>query len=314
MVTQKEILSESFQKWGRILFRPERVAAFIKIGFILFVVNPSLAQTPSIPVSFDHTWQTFIMSNPSSLNARYKKGYTAGSRLNAGPVNIFQSFYATGEFRIGEKPKGSNLGIVLKNTREGQLFQQSEAQILYAYRIVISSETAMAGGISLGFRNYYIEPTSISPGSSEFMPVGNAGIWLSNDQWQAGVSFNQIPGGGFQPLQEQFRLDRYATIGGEIELQTGYNIKFKPAGLLIIPASERLHFNISGIFEINNLFNAGLAYRYRETISMIAGLNHLALNQQEDKKINFYLSYSFPWGSDYKRLNILELSLRYFVE
>lgn len=316
MVTFNKIICVSFLDKGRKPFGSGRIFILLKILFIFFETTPAFAQTPSIPVPFDHSWQTFMLSNPSSINAQNSKAFTAGTRFYTGALSVFRSFYATGEFRVGQEIKGSNLGIILTNTREGDLFQQSEVQLVYAYRLMLKENLAFAGGASFGFRNYFTEPTSISPGSSDFIPTANIGIWLSSDIWQTGISFNQVPGESFVPLQERIKLSRYFTFSGERAWQLGHKINFITAGLLILPMEARIRFNVSGIFEFNKLVNCGLSYRYKEAVSVIAGLNKIDLSggkEEKKSKAGFYLSYSFPAGVDYKGLHIVELSLRYFV-
>lgn len=153
----------------------------------------------------------------------------------------------------------------------------------FSYTIRLNDyDTRLSFGLKGGF---HILETNWSEGAfqnpdaafqqdlSLFSPIIGAGLYLHSESWYVGASIpNFITTKHYDDFQESLSKERlhYYLIGGVV-FNAGENLKLKPAFLLKAVSGAPLIVDLSANALISEKFTLGLAYRWDDSFSGLAG-------------------------------------------
>lgn len=205
---------------------------------------------------------------------------------NAGSTTIFQ--INTPVNLLGQK---NGIGIKFKNDAVGQFFYQG-AYLQYAYKRKLGEGT-LSAGIDLGFINAGFRGDSISlPSVGDYhettgdplLQMGSEasgiafdmgmGVWYSSKLFYMGLSYLSLT----NPTVSWTDTHDYSMLG-TIYATGGYNFQMRNPKLVITPSFllktdlVAAQLDISGLARYDEKFWGGLAYRWKESIGILAGLN-----------------------------------------
>jgi type IX secretion system PorP/SprF family membrane protein len=229
---------------------------------------------------------TQYMYNTMSVNPAY-----AGQR----EVLSITGLYRTQWVGIDGAPKTQTLGIhaPLRNDKIGlglsivndALGPATESYIdaNFSYTIQISdNNTKLSFGVKAGMhlletdwsKGRYRDPDNVfNENISLFSPTIGAGFYLHNRNWYVGLSVpNFITTKHYDDFQESVAAERinYYLIAGYV-FDLSDNTKLKPAALLKAVSGAPIIADVSANFLFNDKLTLGLAYRWDDAISGLAG-------------------------------------------
>ncbi len=228
---------------------------------------------------------TQYMYNTLTVNSAY-----AGSRGNFSVTGIHRNQWVgidgapvtqtlTLDTPLGEKV---GLGLSVVNDRIGPA-NEFYTDLNFAYTIRVSSMHRLSFGVKGGFRLLNIDWTrgqSQRPEAlfqeninNRFLPTVGAGLYLHGDRSYLGVSIpNFLVDQQYDDIQQSVDTERrhFFLIGGLV-FDAGRNTKFKPAFLLKHVAGSPLIVDLSANFMFYEKFRAGIAYRWDDSFSGLAG-------------------------------------------
>lgn len=274
--------------------------AIIKI--INFVV---IAFFASIGYGQQRPQYTQYMYNTQTLNSGYTgtQGTLAASLLYRSQwVGIdgspeTQSFSAHGLLRdrIG-------LGLTIVNNNLGAT-NNFEVNGNFAYHIKTGRETTLSLGLNAGIDVLNVDyskgnfSNELDPvfqeNLNELRPMVGAGVFYYGAKWYVGASSNNLLNSQIYDSDDDIvteRKSQYYLMGGYV-FDLNESVKFKPAVLTKHVAGSPVTVDVSANFLLRERLALGLAYRYDDAVSALAGF-HIT-----DK---FFLGYAY----DYSIINL----------
>ncbi len=243
---------------------------------------------------------TQYMYNTQTLNAGYTgtQGTLAASLLYRSQwVGIdgspeTQSFAAHGlvKERIG-------LGLTIVNDNLGAT-NNLEINANFAYHIKTGQNTKLSFGLNAGMDvlNVDYSKGNFSNGLdpifqenlSEFRPMVGAGVFYYGTKWYLGASSNNLLNSQLYDNDDEIiteRKSQYYFMGGYV-FDINESVKFKPAVLTKHVAGSPLTVDVSANFLLRERLSLGLAYRYDDAVSALAGF-HITNK--------FFLGYAYDY-------------------
>jgi len=254
------------------------IKSLILVFITLLGIHVSAQQDPQY---------TQYMYNTMSVNPGY-----AGQR----DVLSATALYRTQWVGIDGAPKTLTFGIhsPLENNRLGlglnivsdQLGPATETSLdaNFSYTIPVDpfGETELSFGIKGGFhlldtdwsKGIYRNPdVAFNENVNLFSPTLGVGLYLHSDSWYVGLAIpNFITTNHYDDFQESLATERmhYFLIGGYV-FDINYNTKLKPAFLVKAVQGAPIIADLSINALINNTFTLGVAYRWDDSVSGLAG-------------------------------------------
>ncbi|MCX6285019.1 MAG: type IX secretion system membrane protein PorP/SprF [Bacteroidetes bacterium] len=162
-------------------------------------------------------------------------------------------------------------------------FKNTAVKLGYAYKTELGPGIFSAG-LQLGFQNGKFDYSQFKAVSADD-PLLQAGQSKSDMIFDLGLGFfYRVPDkfyvglSGDQLLQSkgkntQYRLQRtyYLTGGYQWDLPNNPAFRLEPSAIVMFDGAA-FQFSISGLVWYNNKFYGGLAYRYQDAVSVLAGL------------------------------------------
>ncbi|WP_442267607.1 PorP/SprF family type IX secretion system membrane protein [Tenacibaculum sp. ZS6-P6] len=215
---------------------------------------------------------------------------------------------------------GVGLGINLTNDIIGPSKEiYLDANVSYSIRT--SNEGNLSFGLKLGGRHLNIDwdrglvqnvnDKRLQGNVSRFLPTIGAGVYYYTDKWYLGGAIpnflktnhynDNFNGGDIAEERMHFFF-----IGGYV-FNLNENLKFKPAVLTKVVNGAPLSLDISANFLIKEKFNAGLAWRWDDSISALLGI-------QASENLHIGFAYDLT-TSNYSNYNsgTYELMLRWEI-
>lgn len=230
--------------------------------------------------------------------------------IDGAPEN--QSFSIHGKLKdkigIGLSATNDNLGA--SNT--------IEVNGNFAYEIRTGYYTKLSLGVNAGVNILNVDYSkgiyadSMDPlfqeNLSSTRPVLGVGAFFYSTKWYAGLSTQNLLNSEIYNDDEMVsnRKSQYYIMGGYV-FDLSETLKFKPAVLAKHVAGAPLTVDISGNFLINEKLSLGLAYRYDDAVSALAGINLSS---------KFFVGYAYDYSlTDLNNYNdgSHEIILRYNV-
>jgi len=243
---------------------------------------------------------TQYMYNTQTLNAGYTgtQGTLAASLLYRSQwVGIdgspeTQSFSAHGlvKDRIG-------LGLTILNDNLGAT-NDFEVNANFAYHIKTGRETTLSLGLNAGLDILNVDYSKGSYANgldpifqeniNNLRPMVGAGVFYYGTKWYLGVSSSNLLNSQLYDSDDDViteRKSQYYFIGGYV-FDINESVKFKPTVLTKHVAGSPVSVDVSANFLLRERLSLGLAYRYDDAVSALAGF-HIT-----DK---FFLGYAYDY-------------------
>ena len=243
---------------------------------------------------------TQYMYNTQTLNPGYTgtQGKLAASLLYRSQwVGIdgspeTQSFSAHGlvKDRIG-------LGLTLLNDNLGAT-NNFEVNANFAYHVKTGTSTTLSFGLNAGLDIFNVDyskgnfSNELDPvfqeNLNEVRPIVGAGVFYYGAKWYLGASSNNLLNSQIYKDDETVieRKSQYYLMGGYV-FDLSQSVKFKPAMLAKLVSGAPLSVDVSANFLLRERLSLGLAYRYDDAISALAGF-HIT--------DNFFLGYAYDYS------------------
>ncbi|MCD9628631.1 type IX secretion system membrane protein PorP/SprF, partial [Tenacibaculum maritimum] len=178
---------------------------------------------------------------------------------------------------------GVGLGVNLVNDKIGPV-NETSLDVNTSYTLRTSDEGNFAFGLKLGARLFNID---WSKGryrdatdkllneniNNKFLPTVGAGLYYYTPKWYAGISVpNFLRTDHYDNDLESVAAERmhYFLIAGYV-FDLNDRIKFKPAVLTKVVSGAPLSLDVSANFLFHDRFNAGISWRWDDSISGILG-------------------------------------------
>tara|TARA_R110000868_G_scaffold90813_2_gene251677 strand:+ start:729 stop:1655 length:927 start_codon:yes stop_codon:yes gene_type:complete len=243
---------------------------------------------------------TQYMYNTQTLNAAYTgtQGTLAASLLYRSQwVGIdgspeTQSFSSHGlvKDRIG-------LGLTIVNDNLGAT-NNFEVNANFAYHIKTGRETTLSLGLNAGLDILNVDyskgnyANGLDPIFQENLnnlrPMVGAGIFYYGAKWYLGASSNNLLNSQLYDSDDEIiteRKSQYYFMGGYV-FDINDSVKFKPAVLTKHVAGSPITVDVSANFLLRERLSLGLAYRYDDAVSALAGF-HITNK--------FFLGYAYDY-------------------
>lgn len=169
----------------------------------------------------------------------------------------------------------------------------------FAYHLPTGENTKLALGINAGLDILNIDwskgniSNNLDPvfqqDLNEVRPIVGAGLYYYSDKWYLGVSSNNLLNSKLYNDDSATVVDRksqYYFMGGYV-FDLSSTVKFKPAVLTKHVSGSPLTVDVSGNFLLQEKVALGVAYRYDDAISGLAGI------YLSDK---FFLGYAYDYS------------------
>lgn len=260
----------------------------MKLRYIIVTLVIALSTTINVSAQQDPQY-TQYMYNTMSVNPAYagSKGHTVITALGRmqwvgvdGAPNTQTLSYDT---PLGYS--GVGLGVNLTNDAIGPA-NEIYLDVNVSYTVRTTEEGNLSFGLKLGGRHLSVDwdkglvrnvnDKRLQGDISKFLPTIGAGIYYYTDKWYLGGAVPNIlrtthyddSFNGGDTAEERMH---FFFIGGYV-FDLSENTKFKPAILTKVVNGAPLSLDVSANFLFNEKFNAGLAWRWDDSISALLGL------------------------------------------
>jgi type IX secretion system PorP/SprF family membrane protein len=190
------------------------------------------------------------------------------------------------------------LGGMALHDRAG-IFGFTEANLSYAYHLLLSREVRLSAGVAAGLMQYSIrgadlqlanpnDPAAIN--QTSYRPNLSLGLWLYSTRFYLGASSGQMLGGLNQSVVPvETPVSRHYFLTGAYRIGLGDDLDLVPSVLAkwAAPLPFAVDVNLRMVYA-NRLWG-GVSYRQRDSVILVAGL---AINSFLD------LSYSYDLGTN----------------
>ncbi len=206
-------------------------------------------------------------------------------------------------------PNHSGIGFTVLNDKTGSL-SRIAAYGSYAYHVRVGRKTSLSFGLSLGVQEVNIDVNAVDFGQAnpvdpavsgsgylnKLEPDVNAGLWLSNKSFFAGLSFQQIiavpinsPNGttssaGVELLTGKLIPHTFLTAGYKILISD--DISLLPSVMFRYVQPLPVGFDVNAKIQYQDLLWVGFSYRYQGGFAGMFGVNI-------SSAINFGYSYDY---------------------
>ncbi|MCC9166774.1 PorP/SprF family type IX secretion system membrane protein [Pontibacter harenae] len=182
------------------------------------------------------------------------------------------------------------IGAMAMSTQTGTL-KRSSFSMSYAYHLPVSKTTRLSAGVSPGFIQYRLDPTSVRvvQGNDPALSDGrvnetkfdlNMGLWLYSREFYIGVAGAQLVpskrdlitirntvGDNTGALQKHY----YATAGYRLDLAPGFALVPSVMVKMAEPSPASVDATVKAIY--SDRVWAGASYRHKESVTAMAGIN-----------------------------------------
>ncbi|WP_194532882.1 PorP/SprF family type IX secretion system membrane protein [Zobellia nedashkovskayae] len=264
----------------------------VMLSYLAFNMNTAYGQQPP--------QYTQYMYNTAVLNS----GYSARGILEATVLHRSQWVGIDGAPETqslsvqGRLRERVGLGLTIVNDNIGAA-NDLDVNGTFSYEIPTGYFTKLSLGINAGIDVLKVDWSKgtyqdgqdpiFAENLNKIRPVFGAGAYFHSSNWYVGVStHNFLNSQIYSDDQEMVtnRKSQYYLMAGYV-MDLSDNLKFKPAVLTKHVAGAPITVDVSGNFLIKETLVLGLAYRYNDAVSALAGL-HIAKS--------FFLGYSYDYS------------------
>jgi type IX secretion system PorP/SprF family membrane protein len=261
------------------------------------------------PIQFSQFVPAMPSLNPAFGGLNSKVEFFGGQQRYIGPFNSVNTVLASFTYNPESiSLKKSSFGLIFSNDQEGGLLNYSKGYVTYSIKVPLTPEWKISAGVNLGFVNFSADQTSSSIRVSSYAMDGSIGLLVYKENFQFGISGNQVFNSELTSIQERIFLKRYATffvlkkisVSPVFEIMPACLIKFKPTVL-------NADFNLNAL--LDKYFLLGISYRYNQGLAFMTGLNKIKI-MSGTMQLNF--AYNTSYGSGLlTNLTSIEILLSY---
>ncbi len=230
---------------------------------------------------FTHYMYNTMVVNPGYTGAR---GHLSGILLHRSQWVGLDGAPRTQSLGI-HSPVGENVGLGLSVVND-KLGPSTETFIdgNFSYTIPFENNRRLSFGIKAGVRNLNVD---FSQGTiqesgdlvfqedinNRYLGTLGAGLYYHTNDWYVGLAVpNFLTTKQYQDNDASIAIERlhYFLIAGYV-FDINNNLKFKPSAFMKAVPGAPVIFDISGNLLINEKITAGLAYRWDDSVSALAG-------------------------------------------
>ena len=142
----------------------------IFLVFVLFggiISRPALAQVNvTVPDYFDQFFNNYYLLNPANTDTSYKVKINVGDKSETGLLEGVRKIYVDGDLKLETGRKGMNhfIGVQVVNSKDGDFISRSRFYGRYSWRAMITQNSSLSAGISMGFVNYAFKASQSGAG------------------------------------------------------------------------------------------------------------------------------------------------------
>ena len=244
---------------------------------------------------------TQYMYNTQTLNAGYTgtQGKLAASLLYRSQWVGIEGSPETQSFSVHSLVKDRiGLGLTVLNDNLGAS-NNFEVNANFAYHIKTGRSTTISFGLNTGVDIFNIDYSKgdflnqldpvFQENLNKLRPMIGAGVFYFGAKWYLGFSSNNLLNSQIYQNDDNLvteRKSQYYFIGGYV-FDLSESVKFKPAVLTKHVSGSPLTVDVSANFLIRERLSLGLAYRYDDAVSALAGF-HITNN--------FFLGYAYDYS------------------
>ena len=232
---------------------------------------------------------TNYMFNTLSVNSAYagSRGHLSITALHRTQWVGIKGAPQTQSLSV-ESPIGNNLGLGISLVQD-KLGPSRETYLdaNLSYTIRLNDESQLSFGMKLGGRLLNVDlfdgfqnQSDIASINNKFLPTIGSGLYWRNDNTYLGVSIpnfltnKHFDRDTFSSNTYEVSAERlhYFIIGGKV-FDLSSSIKFKPAFLGKFVSGAPAIIDLSANFLFEETFRLGVAYRWDDSVSFLAGIN-----------------------------------------
>jgi len=245
-------------------------------------------QTQQLPI---YTYNNFNLlgANPATAGSQSCLNLKMGLRRQwVGIPGAPETAYMSAHGNFGKKRFSFHGAGVNVETDEAGPAGFTSLSGVYAYHLKVNNDNMLSFGLSVGFSQFRISRGELTPNSSfdadpalprtnnQFLfPQVGAGIWLENSERYIGFSIKNLVENTLDEIgldnQSKFRRHYFFTAGKVISLEK--ELFFKPSVNLRYVSGAPVAFDFTALFNYNESFEMGLAFRGGHGISGLVKLN-----------------------------------------
>lgn len=293
------------------------ITRFINLILVLIPIG-AMAQDDNrveqLPTNFSQFSNIYSYVNPASIGQFNRFELEMASQFASNNLGNFNVAYTHFNMRLNELDQGGKqqVGVSFYNDQEGVFLTRTRGYLMYAIHIPVGDSLFLAGGLGAGGMNYTVKATQLTPGSSDFAPDLNGGVWLYGNSYHFGLSVNQVLNSEVQPFQEITKLTRHFHLNagksfefnGHVDLFSDFMVRYAPG----FRTDANLH--LRGV--IRKRFNIGATYRYGDVISPTVGIQQIQLGPGA---LASHIAYNIPFDRFIPPgLRTFELSINYTID
>ena len=199
---------------------------------------------------------------------------------------------------LGKLKEKIGLGLTVINDNIGAS-NTVDISGLFAYEIATGYKTKLSLGINAGIDVLKVDWSKgtfeddldpiFAENINKIRPVFGVGALFYSDRWYLGASTHNLLNSQLYSDNDETVTDRksqYYFMGGYV-MSLSDNLKFKPAVLTKFVSGAPLTIDVSANFLIQEKFTLGLAYRFDDALSALAGF-HISKS--------FFLGYAYDYS------------------
>lgn len=269
-------------------------------------------QTNKYPVRFSQYYNCYSLINPAGASIDQNLEITVGDKHLLGSFNNISTYYVCANYQISTKNQRNNspfssIGVIALNDREGKYLNRSRFYIAYAWHGNITYKYRISGGFHLGAMNYSVKGTPLSGDGSDITPDGSVGLWIYNNKFHVGCSYNQIFNSKIQPLEEIAVLSPFLNFDAHVNFNLGKYFAASPSTSIRTTTNEK---DFTG--------DISLKINYRNKMALVLGIhdNNRMINSFELSNVlndsfplNLFLTYGYPVSRQGIKTNFIEFGL-----
>jgi type IX secretion system PorP/SprF family membrane protein len=264
----------------------QQTAQYTNFVHNYFTYNPALAGSPDCM-----TFKLGFRSQWVNLNGSPQTGFgTLQTRLKSKKRRTDMNYHG-----IGAMVEGDNIGY----------FSRTTMQLAYSYHFKLKKNVTASIGLFGGLQQFrmdasqvlvanYNDPALNSSASAFILPYISPGLFLSHDNWFAGLAIRQFVRNKWDAVvgTSSRNLHHYSIMGGK-RIKLKKDINLVPAIMVKWVRMSPPSIDLNIMAEIGHTVDLGLSWRNQDALAILAKIKFARF---------FTLAYAFDFTSSKMRL------------
>lgn len=271
------------------------------------------------PIIYDQFFKNSFLVNPANADFENKDIFSlsAGNRTLTGLFEGVNRTYVDINFGLKAEIKKNksknrnfhNLGALVINGRDGEIFQRNRIYGRYSWQMALSKKASFSIGFAAGTVNYAVASSQAGGGGSSFVPDASLGIWYLRKNFKAGLSYQQIFQSKLTPVNQPIQLANYFNFNANWKAELGLRTYLTTFGYIKYQENMPFYSELASILTFYRHFELGANYRHTQGIAVLVGLSELNIGIGNIRLMASYLVSTRNYTNVNE--NVLEFSLGY---